>query len=94
MDNKKFIGWQDRIQVDLNDHSEVEYFHSKHSLFSHQEIKDAIKIAGPFRQKVHDYLNERMKFKAFQHRAAGLFGGMGMSSLFNFVPQKKVETKK
>ena len=92
MDNKKFTGWQDRIKIDLNDPSEVEYFHSKHSLFSHQEIKDAIKTAGPYRQKVHDYLNERTKFKTFP--GAGLVGGM-TSSLFGYYMQKnKTETKK
>ena len=91
MDNKKFIGWQDRIRVDLNDTSEVEYFHSKHLQFSHQEIKEAIKIAGPFRQKIHDYLTSKTKFKPLLFNSLGVLG-ITTSSLLT-GPKKKIKIR-
>lgn len=94
MDNKNFTGWQDRIKIDLNDPSEVEYFHSKHSHFSHQEIKDAIKEFGPYRQRVHDYLNEKTKFKSFPFFNGTGLAGLRNSSLFRYNQKNKTETKK
>ena len=46
-DNKDQTSQQDRIRVDSNDPSEVEYLHKQYPDMSHQQIVDAIRIAGP-----------------------------------------------
>jgi hypothetical protein len=56
-DNKNKQGWQDDIQIDKNDPSEVERLHKKFPKKSHQEIKDAIAKKGPYRKDVEAYLN-------------------------------------
>jgi len=56
-DSKQTTGLQDRIRVDLNDPSEVEYLHSQYPNKTHQEIKDAIKKYGPFRAEITKHLN-------------------------------------
>ena len=55
-DDKKNTGRQDDIRVDLNDPSEVEYLHTKFPKKSHEEIVQAIKSAGPMREKIIQYL--------------------------------------
>lgn len=55
-DDKKNVGKQDDIRVDSQDPSEVEYLHQQFPAKTHQEIKDAIKRAGPMRQDIIDYL--------------------------------------
>jgi len=42
-DNKDQRGQQDRIRVDSNDPSEVEYLHKQYPGMSHQQIVDAIR---------------------------------------------------
>jgi hypothetical protein len=56
-DDKKNVGKQDDIRVDSQDPSEVEYLHQQFPSKTHQEIKDAIKKAGPMRNEVIKYLN-------------------------------------
>lgn len=58
-DNKKNVGKQDDIRVDSNDASEVEYLHRKFPNFSHEEIKKAIKAAGPLRADIIEYLEKQ-----------------------------------
>ncbi len=55
-DNKKNVGTQDDNRVDANDPSEVEYLHQQFSSKSHEEIKEAIKAAGPLRKDIVKYL--------------------------------------
>jgi len=55
-DDKKNIGKQDDIRVDLNDASEVEFLHQQFPEKSHEEIKDAIKTAGPLRVNIVAWL--------------------------------------
>lgn len=58
-DNKKNIGKQDDIRVDSNDASEVEYLHQQFPNKSHEEIKEAIKTAGPLRVNIVAYLQRK-----------------------------------
>lgn len=55
-DNKTNTGQQDRIRVDANDRSELEYLHRKFPEKTHQEITDAIKAKGPLRKDIEAYL--------------------------------------
>ena len=55
-DDKSKQGYQDDIMVDINDPSEVEYLHSKFPDKFHSQIIDAIKVAGPTREKIIRYL--------------------------------------
>ena len=55
-DNKSNTGQQDRIRVDANDPSEVEYLHSQFPNKTHQEIKEAIAAKGPLRKDIEAYL--------------------------------------
>lgn len=55
-DNKTNTGKQDRIRVDANDPSEVEYLHRQFPNKTHQEIKDAIAAKGPLRKDIEAYL--------------------------------------
>jgi len=56
-DNKQNTGKQDNIRVDLNDPSEVEYLHQQYKNKTHEEIKEAIKAAGPLRKDIEEYLS-------------------------------------
>ena len=58
-DNKKNVGTQDDIRVDINDASEVEYLHQQFPDKSHEEIKEAIKTAGPLRVNIVAYLQRK-----------------------------------
>ncbi|HWV66022.1 DUF3606 domain-containing protein [Chitinophaga sp.] len=55
-DDKKNVGKQDDIRVDSQDPSEVEYLHQQFPAKTHQQIRDAIKQAGPMRQDIINYL--------------------------------------
>jgi len=55
-DDKKNVGKQDDIRVDINDPSEVEYLHAQFRQKSHEDIKKAIEKAGPLRSKIVEYL--------------------------------------
>ena len=57
-DDKKNIGKQDDIRVDSNDPSEVEYLHKQFPKLSHEQIKAAIKAAGPMRKDIIAYLEK------------------------------------
>ena len=57
-DNKSATGKQVNIRVDLNDPSEVEYLHQQHPGKTHEEIKAAIKQAGPLRADIVKYLQK------------------------------------
>ena len=57
MDNKQKTGKQDDIRVDYNDPSEVEYLHQQFPSKSHEQIKEAIKKAGPMRADIIALLN-------------------------------------
>ncbi|GGH63034.1 hypothetical protein HNQ91_002614 [Filimonas zeae] len=51
-DNKENRGLQDRIRVDANDANEVEFLHSQFPRLSHEQIKQAVEKAGPFRDDI------------------------------------------
>lgn len=55
-DNKTNTGKQDDIRVDSNDASEVEYLHRQFPSKTHEEIKEAIRKAGPMRADIIRYL--------------------------------------
>jgi uncharacterized protein DUF3606 len=57
-DNKEKVGGQDAARVDLNDPSEVEYLHRQFPNKSHEQIKEAVKAAGPLRKDIEAYLNK------------------------------------
>ncbi|MDB5200595.1 MAG: hypothetical protein JWQ27_4 [Ferruginibacter sp.] len=60
-DNKTTQDGRDRAQVDSNDSSEVEYVHQQFPSFNHAEIVEAIKSAGPQREAIYAYLEQRAK---------------------------------
>ncbi len=60
-DDKNKQGQQDRSRVSSSEPYEVEYLHSKYPNLSHQEIADAVKEAGPNREDVERYLDNRKK---------------------------------
>jgi hypothetical protein len=55
-DNKQNTGKQDDIRVDSNDASEVEYLHGQFPGKTHEQIKEAIRKAGPMRSAIVKYL--------------------------------------
>lgn len=55
-DNKNIVSQQDRIRIDLNDPSEVEYVHSLFPELEHEQIVEAIREKGPLRKAVMEYL--------------------------------------
>jgi hypothetical protein len=59
MDNKTKTGKQDDIRVDANDPSEVEYLHKQFPSQTQQQIKDAIKNAGPIREDIIAHLKNK-----------------------------------
>jgi len=61
MDKKDRQDSRDRIKVDSNDPSEVEYLHRQHKQYSHEQIVDAIKKHGPYRQDIEKYLKSGTK---------------------------------
>lgn len=57
-DSKQNTGVQDRIRIDSKDPNEVEYVHRQFPRFTHEQIQEAIKRAGPFREEVMNYLRK------------------------------------
>lgn len=57
-DNKTDNGLQDRLRVDSNDPSEVEYLHSQFPHLTHQQVVDAVKSAGPMRDDIEKFLDK------------------------------------
>jgi len=60
-DNKNITSIQDRIRIDSNDPSEVEYVHSLFPELEHEQIVDAIKEKGPVRKEVMEYLKKKYR---------------------------------
>jgi hypothetical protein len=60
-DNKQNAGTQDRIRIDANDRSEVEYVHQQFPWLKHEEIFKAIKEKGPIRENVIRFLESVKK---------------------------------
>jgi len=60
-DNKNNTGQQDRIRIDANDPSEVEYVHSLFPELEHSQVLDAIKEKGPIRKDVMEYLKKKYR---------------------------------
>jgi hypothetical protein len=58
MDDKTKHGKQDAQRVDSNDPSEVEYLHRQFPAKTHQQVKDAIKAAGPMRADIVQHLKK------------------------------------
>ena len=58
-DNKNATDGRDRTKIDVNDASEVEFVHEQFPQFSHQQIVEAIKLKGPSREAVIDYLKTK-----------------------------------
>lgn len=59
-DNKSKKGSQDDRLVDINDPGEVEYLHRQFPEKQHSQIVDAIKVAGPEREKIIQYLQGKL----------------------------------
>lgn len=57
-DDKKLTGKQDDIRVDAKDPSEVEYLHQQFPWKTHEEIREAIKTKGPFREDIEAFLRK------------------------------------
>ena len=55
-DNKKNVGRQDRVRVDANDRSEVEYVHRQFPNMKHEDVLAAVKSKGPYRDDIISYL--------------------------------------
>lgn len=55
-DNKTMTGTQDKIRVDANDKSEVEYVHQQFPHLTHARVLEAIKTKGPVREDIMKYL--------------------------------------
>jgi len=55
-DNKGMTGTQDKIRVDANDTSEVEYMHQQFPHLQHAQVLDAIKSKGPMREDIIKHL--------------------------------------
>ncbi|MBG9377195.1 DUF3606 domain-containing protein [Panacibacter sp. DH6] len=58
-DNKEQTNQQDRIRVDANDSSEVEYLHQQYPSLTHRQVLDAIRAAGPLRKDIVAYLDKQ-----------------------------------
>jgi len=56
-DNKNATDNRDRLRVDANDPSEVEYVHRKYPHLEHQQVLEAIKSKGPMREDIERYLD-------------------------------------
>lgn len=55
-DSKSNVGQQDRIRVDANDPSEVEYLHRQFPKLKHEQVLEAVKSKGPLREDIVKYL--------------------------------------
>jgi hypothetical protein len=58
-DNKNKVGTQDDIRVDSEDPGEIEFLHRQFPEKTHDEIKEAIKTAGPLRVNIVAYLQRK-----------------------------------
>ncbi|MEO6547704.1 MAG: DUF3606 domain-containing protein [Ferruginibacter sp.] len=55
-DNKNISDNRDNNKIDVNDPSEVEYVHQQFPNLKHSDIVDAIRLKGPSRADVMEYL--------------------------------------
>jgi hypothetical protein len=55
-DSKQNVGQQDRLRIDLNDPSEIEYVHRQFPELKHEQVVEAIREKGPMREDVINYL--------------------------------------
>ena len=55
-DNKEMTGGQDKMRVDANDKSEVEYVHQQFPHLEHSQVLEAVKSKGPMRKDIMEYL--------------------------------------
>ncbi|MBW8683492.1 DUF3606 domain-containing protein [Chitinophaga rhizophila] len=55
-DSKQNVGQQDRVRVDANDPSEVEFVHRQFPELSHGQVLAAIKENGPLREDIYKKL--------------------------------------
>lgn len=60
-DSKTNTGQQDRLRVDANDASEVEYLHQQYPHLAHETVRKAIQDHGPLRADIKKYLDARGK---------------------------------
>lgn len=60
-DNKNKTGFQDRMKVDINDPSEVEYLHRQFTELTHEQVTAAIREAGPDRKKIVEHLKKKYR---------------------------------
>ncbi len=60
-DNKNITSIEDRIRIDVNDPSEVEYVHSLFPEPEHVQIVEAIKEIGPMRKDVMAHLKKKYR---------------------------------
>ena len=60
-DNKSVNTQQDRIRVDKNDASEVEYVHQQFPELEHEQVVAGIEAAGPFRKDIMEYLKKKYR---------------------------------
>ena len=57
-DDKSKTTKQDRIRVDVNDSSEIEYLQQQFPSFSREQIVEIIKQKGPLRADILAYLGK------------------------------------
>lgn len=60
-DSKQNVGVQDRIRIDANDKSEVEYVHQQFPWMTHEQVQKAIKEKGPYREDVIKFLQDQKR---------------------------------
>ncbi|MEP6673763.1 MAG: DUF3606 domain-containing protein [Ferruginibacter sp.] len=60
-DNKNINTQQDRVLVDKNDPSEVEYVHQQFPELEHEQVVEAIAAAGPVRKDIMEYLKKKYR---------------------------------
>ena len=57
-DNKTNTGKADDMRVDINDPNEVEYLHRQYPGKTHEQVKEAIRKAGPMRSDIEAELDK------------------------------------
>ncbi len=60
-DNKKAVKL-DRIKIDKNDPSEVEFVHQQFPNLSHRQVVNSIMAYGPSREKVYNNLRTKRPY--------------------------------
>ena len=60
-DNKSNTSQQDRVRIDINDASEVEYVHQQFPELEHEQVVEGIRAAGPIRKNVMEYLKTKYR---------------------------------